>query len=224
MSGTTPTAEQVAEYLRAHTGFFEENVALLTDIQVPHPHGGRAISLSERQMLALRDKQRVLESKLAELIAFGEENDAIGEKLHGLALALVRARGFEAALAVVYAALLDDFGVPHSAIRLWGLPGGPEARPESESVPAELRDFVSAMTAPYCGAHAVYEVGRWFGDHAPHLRSFAIVPLRAAAGESFGLVVLASEDPRRFYAEMGTLYLRRLGDLASAALSSHARS
>ena len=211
------TAEQVAEYLRVHSEFFEENVALLTDIQVPHPHGARAISLSERQMLALRDKNRMLEAKLAELIQFGEENDAIGEKLHQLGLALIRARGLGAVLAVVYASLLDGFGVPHSAIRLWDLPLDLSGRPEVEPVAAELREFAGAMTAPYCGTHAVYEVGRWFGDQAPHLRSFAAVPLRGA--RCFGLFVLASEDARRFYPEMGTVYLRRLGDLTSAALS-----
>lgn len=211
------TAEQVADYLRTHTGFFEDNVALLTDIQVPHPHGGRAISLSERQMLALRDKNRVLEAKLAELIQFGEENDAIGEKLHALSLALIRARGLDAVLAVIYGALLDGFGVPHVGIRLWDTDFALGTRPEADAVAAELREFAAAMTAPYCGAHAIYEVGRWFGDQAPHLRSFAAVPLHA--GRCIGLMVLASEDSRRFYPEMGTLYLRRLGDLVSTGLS-----
>jgi uncharacterized protein len=213
------TADQVADYLRAHTGFFEENVALLTDIQVPHPHGGRAISLSERQMLALRDKNRVLEAKLAELIQFGEENDAIGEKLHALALALIRARGFDEVLAVIYGSLLDGFGVPHAAIRLWDMDLAAGARPEAEPIAAELREFAGAMTAPYCGSHAIYEVGRWFGDQAPHLRSFAAIPLHVA-GRCVGLLVLASEDARRFYPEMGTLYLRRLGELASTGLAA----
>ena len=33
-----------------------------------------------------------------------------------------------------------------------------------------------------------------------------------------GLLTLASEDPQRFYPEMGTMYLKRLGDSVSAAL------
>jgi uncharacterized protein YigA (DUF484 family) len=36
--------------------------------------------------------------------------------------------------------------------------------------------------------------------------------------QSFGLLALASEDAQRFYPEMGTLYLKRLGELVSAAL------
>jgi uncharacterized protein YigA (DUF484 family) len=48
------------------------------------------------------------------------------------------------------------------------------------------------------------------------LRSFAYIPLRSE--QKFGLLALASEDPQRFYPEMGTLYLRRLGEIAAAGL------
>jgi len=49
------------------------------------------------------------------------------------------------------------------------------------------------------------------------LKSFAYVPLRG--GRTLGLLALASEDPQRFYPEMGTLYVKRLGEVASAAIS-----
>jgi hypothetical protein len=35
-----------------------------------------------------------------------------------------------------------------------------------------------------------------------------------------GLLALGSEDAQRFYAEMGTLYLRRIGELTAAALAA----
>jgi uncharacterized protein YigA (DUF484 family) len=56
------------------------------------------------------------------------------------------------------------------------------------------------------------------GEAAQHLRSFSYVPLRD--GEVFGLLALASEDPQRFYPDMGTLYLKRIGELIATALSS----
>ena len=65
---------------------------------MPHPHGGRAIPLSERQVISLREKNRALEAKLAELIQFGEENDAIGEKVQRLALALLGSRDLDGML------------------------------------------------------------------------------------------------------------------------------
>jgi uncharacterized protein YigA (DUF484 family) len=55
-----------------------------------------------------------------------------------------------------------------------------------------------------------------FGEAAPHLRSFSYVPLRDE--EVFGLLALASEDPQRFYPDMGTLYLKRIGELIATSL------
>src|SRR5258708_17439569 len=90
------TAEQVAEYLRQNPGFFEQHVDILMNLQVPHPHGGRAVSIGERQLVALREKSRMLEDKLHELILFGEENDAVGEKVHRLACPLIPAPSLHA--------------------------------------------------------------------------------------------------------------------------------
>jgi uncharacterized protein YigA (DUF484 family) len=87
-------SEEVAQYLLDHPQFFEEYVDLISRVVIPHPHGGRTISITERQMLALRDKNKLLESKMAELIKFGEENDPISEKCIALAWRLLRRGAF----------------------------------------------------------------------------------------------------------------------------------
>src|SRR5512141_642621 len=112
-------AEDVVRFLQDNPGFFEDYADLLAQIYIPHPHGGRAIPISERQILTLRDKSKLLEDKLRELIVFGEENDAIGEKLHRLTLALVAARDVEAVVAALHFNLREDFAVPHTVLRLW---------------------------------------------------------------------------------------------------------
>jgi uncharacterized protein len=58
------TPDAVATYLQQHPEFFEEYADFLSSIYIPHPHGGRAVSINERQILALREKARKLESKL----------------------------------------------------------------------------------------------------------------------------------------------------------------
>src|SRR5574340_863051 len=75
-------AEEVADYLQQHPEFFEQYADMLAEIYIQHPHGGRAIPISERQILTLREKGKQLENKLREIIQFGEQNDAIGEKMH----------------------------------------------------------------------------------------------------------------------------------------------
>ena len=213
-------AEEVVRFLQDNPAFFEDYAELLAQIYIPHPHGGRAIPIAERQILTLREKSKMLEGKLAELIQFGEENDAIGEKMHRLCLALLPAAGMDAMLQVLYYNLREDFAVPHAAVRVWGSPGvatGPEFAPVTD----ELRKYAAGLEHPYCGPSANPEVAAWFGEAAAQVRSAAYVPLRDAAKACVGMLALASEDAARFYPEMGTLYVKRLGELLSAALERH---
>jgi len=206
-------AAEVAAFLEAHPEFFEEYADLLADIYIPHPHGGRAIPISERQILTLRERNHQLEAKLRELIQFGEENDAIGERVHRIALALINARNLEALLHSLYFNLREDFAVPHVALRLWGVNLNRQL-PEFSAISEKLRLFSETLANPHCCAQ--FEGASWFGEDAPRLRSFALVALRSE--RVFGLLALASEDAKRFFPEMGTLYLKRLGDLTSACL------
>ena len=208
-------SEDVADYLRNHPEFFEEYADMLAEIHLPHPHGGRTVSISERQILALREKSKQLESKLREIIEFGEENDAIGEKIHRLTLTLMGARDVEGTLSAVYLSLREDFAVPHVVLRAWG-PEQNGTIPEFAPVSPSVRDFAVSLSQPYCSAHPVADTGTLFGETASHLRSFAYVPLKNDA--VFGMLALASEDPQRFYPDMGTLYLKRIGELVSAGL------
>ncbi len=210
--------EDVARYLQDHPEFFEEHAEALAEIQIPHPHGGRAIPLSERQMVSLREKTRVLEARLRELVQFGEENDALGERVHRAAIELIKAPELAAMLRVIYYNMREDFAVPHVSIRLWSETDHP---PLTEFGPAsqEVRVFAASLSHPYCSGKPMFETGQWFGEAETTVKSFAYVPLRT--DKLFGLLILASEDPQRFYPEMGTLYLKRLGELVSAGLGRY---
>lgn len=218
-------SDEVEQYLHDNPERFaelfaqllERNPELLESITVPHPYGGRAIPLSERQTLGLREKVKLLEGKLSELIQFGEENDAISEKVHRVSSALLGAKNFAAVVHALYFHLGEDFAVPHVALRVWGqslLDGTLEGTPVTD----EQRAQVDTMGGPLCGPAEGSMFLPWFRDSAQHVRSIALVPLGAT--RAFGLLALGSEDPQRFYAEMGTLYLRRIGDLAAAALAA----
>jgi len=207
-------AKDVADYLRQHPDFFDEYADVAAEISVPHPHGGHAIPLAERQILALRDKNGELEAKLRELIRYGTDNDVISEKLHRSTLALFAAPDLETTLAVLYHSLTDDFGVPQVAARLWGKVPEQSYLPELAAASAEIRGYADALGTPYCGADAAFETRDWF-EHGDALASFAFLPLRTA--NTFGLLALGSEEVTRFHPGMGALYLTRLAELASVA-------
>ncbi len=209
--------DDVAVFLRTNPQFFDKHPELLESIHVPHPYGGRAIPLAERQTVALREKLKVVEGKLAELIQFGEENDAISEKVHRLAVALVGSRDFPAFTQTLYFHMREDFAVPHTVLRVWAK-AVPADFEEANPVTEAQRQHAETLGGPHCGAAAGNPFLPWFGEAAERVRSAALVPLGQTA--VFGLLALGSEDPQRFYAEMGTLYLRRIGELCAAGVSA----
>src|SRR2546425_5083610 len=211
------TTDDIARFLRTHPHFFDQHPELLESIHVPHPYGGRAIPLSERQTVALREKVKALEGRLTEIIKFAEENDAISEKVHRLSVALAGARDFPALAHSLYFHLREDFAVPHVVLRVWGK-SVPVDFPEAEAVDAKQREQASMMGAPQCGPAQGNPFTSWFRDAADHIRSLALVPLGQTA--VFGLLALGSEDAKRFYPDMGTLYLRRIGELCAAGVTA----
>jgi hypothetical protein len=200
-------AEEVAQYLQNNPKFFEEHAETLAQISLPHPHGGRTISLSERQLLALREKNKELEKKLRELIAFAQDNDALQHKVHEFVVALFAARDLATLREMIPHLLRDIFAIPHAVLRLW------QISPPS----AETLAFADAQSQPVCLHHAAHDTAAWFGEHASQLRSYAYLPLHAGS-DTVGLLVLASEDKQRFYPEMGTVFLERIAEAVASAL------
>ena len=129
--------------------------------------------------------------------------------MHKLTLDIVAARDLSTLFSVLDQHLKQGFAVPHHAIRIWNTP--------ESTVSDALKNEVGSQMHPSCGALRHAEAQEWFGEAAAHLKSFAAIPLRGE--HTVGLLVLASEDAQRFYPEMGTLYLDRLGQLVGATLT-----
>ncbi|MEP7329862.1 MAG: DUF484 family protein [Betaproteobacteria bacterium] len=207
-------AAAVAEFLKNNPQFFEDYADVVAEIFVPHPHGGHAIPIAERQILTLREKYNDLEAKFKELVSYGTENDQISEKVHRSTLALFAAQDLETTLAVLYHSLKEDFGVPQVAARLWGKVPEQSYLPELAATSSEIRHYADQLGQPYCGPVAAFESREWFDD-GDILQSFGFLPLRTA--QTFGVLAFGSPDPRRFHSGMGTLYQTRLAELASVA-------
>jgi uncharacterized protein YigA (DUF484 family) len=137
--------------------------------------------------------------------------------VHRLSVALAAARDFPALAQSLYFHLREDFAVPHVALRIWAKSVAADFD-EAGPVDEAQRQHAEAMGAPECGPAAANPFVPWFGAAAEHVRSIALVPLGQTT--VFGLLAMGSEDPQRFYPEMGTLYLRRIGELCAAGVSA----
>jgi uncharacterized protein len=215
------TEADIAEYLVQNPGFFDRQAELLANVQLVSPHGQRAVSLQERQIELMRERHRNLERKIVEMLRHGQENVAIADRLHRWTRQLLLTRDPAALPGTLVATLQHEFLIPQAAIRLWAVDPGHADQPWAAPVSGDLISFASSLVGPYCGANTGFEAAGWLGDAAT-VASMALIPLKsgaaADAGESVGLLVLGSPDPTRFAADMGTEFLLRIGELASAAL------
>lgn len=212
-------ASEVARYLQDHPDFFDKHADLFATLKVPHPHEGRAISLADRQVLTLREKVRTMELRLSTLVRNAAENEHIADNLQRWSRGLLKETSPRVLPGVLTGGLSEIFSVPQVALRLWAPAGEVGAiDPEWQAgVSDDVRRFASSLMSPYCGPNTDFEAATWL-ETPPG--SMALIPLRVGlAPQAFGLLVLASPDPDRFTQTMGTAFLGRIGEIASASLS-----
>jgi uncharacterized protein YigA (DUF484 family) len=213
------TEHDIANYLVQTPGFFERHAELLATIQLTSPHGNRAVSLQERQMEMMREKVRGLEHRIVEMIRYGQENTAIADKLHRWTLAMMLTTDPADLPATLVDELKSQFLIPQAGIRVWGVAEAYANHPFAQGVKDDTRSFATSLTMPYCGINSGFEPVQWLEDPGT-VMSIALVPLRhSTGGPTFGLLVLGSPDPTRYTADMGTDFLVRVGELASAGLA-----
>jgi uncharacterized protein len=216
--------DAVVDFLKVNPGFFERHAQLLASVQLTSPHGRRAVSLQERQLEILRERIRGLELKIVEMIRNGQDNVAITERLHRWTRAVMLAQRAADVPDVLVTQLRAEFLIPQAALRLWNVDAEHAGLPVAQGASSDIRSFAESLTAPYCGANAGFEAATWLEDSST-VASLAMIALHHG-GSAVGLLVLGSPDPTRYGADMGTEFLSRVGEIASAGVSRlfHART
>ncbi|PMS20114.1 DUF484 domain-containing protein [Trinickia dabaoshanensis] len=152
---------EVADYLLANPEFFSQHAELLAAIRLANPHGKAAVSLQERQMDMLREKNKVLERRLAELLRYGHENDSIAAKFNRWTARVIAERDAHALPRTVAQGLMEVFDVPQAALRLWDVADTYRDAEFARQVGEEVRLFANGLDAPYCGANSGFEAAQW---------------------------------------------------------------
>jgi uncharacterized protein YigA (DUF484 family) len=221
-----PSETTIADYLQSNPDFFERHASLLTKLQLPHGRGAATVSLVERQVLVLREKNEKLEARLRELIEVARGNDVLATKIHRLACRLIRGHGATALIDSLETSLREDFGASEWLILLTS-PGESEFSKLTsrhlrivDPAAAELKMFETLFESarPRCGQIRDSQRNFLFGTDSVEIGSAALVPL--GPQPSFGLLAISSPDTERFHPTMSTDFLARIGDLVSEAVAA----
>ncbi len=213
------TEDDIAHYLLNSPDFFARHAEVLAGVQFVSPHSQRTVSLQERQAEMLREKIKVLEARMMEMVRHGNDNVALADKMLRWSRALFLVSSAAALPARLLAELTEQFAVPQAALRVWGLASEFAELPQAQAVSDDVKLFASSLGEPFCGLNTGFEAANWLATPDAAV-SLALIPLRSGDADSpaFGMLVLASPDGQRFRADMGTEFLLRFGEIASAAL------
>src|SRR5260370_37741871 len=191
----------VAEYLQTYPDFFERNSPLLIKLRLPHLRDvGATVSLVERQVELLRERNQSLERKLKELVDVARANDALAHRIHRLSQRLSRARTLPETINAVETSLREDFDAMHSVLVLFL-----EQAPSLEAAAgrflrsgtpadADVKTFESLLQSgkPRCGQIRDTQRDYLFGKYSVEIGSAGLTPLRPK-GEPGSLSIDASD-------------------------------
>jgi len=218
LSSSAISEVDVEEFLQENPEFFESRPELLATMQLPHPSGS-AVSLIERQVHILREKNQSLERKLLDLVEVARDNEHLSNQLHHLSLGLLEAEDLDSVLTISQELLRNELKADFVCIRLLGLEDGNiHALPNDEDSLAQFEELFSSKR-PACGRLSEEQKKILFCDENDEVASSVLVPLQDP--ERLGILAVGSRDANRFYPGMGTLFMGTLGELISRAIRSY---
>jgi uncharacterized protein len=229
LRGLKPDAlseSSVVEYLQGEPDFFERNRQLLDKLRLPHIRGeGATVSLVERQVEVLRERNTSGERKLKELIDVARVNDQLADRIHRLSLRMLRAKSAAQTIDAIEISLREDFDAMHSVLVLF-TPFDAELeqsarrflRPCTRDA-AEMKMFESLLASgkPRCGQIRDSQRDYLFGKDTVEIGSAALTPLGPKG--ALGILAIGASDMQRFHPGMATEFLTRIGELVSCALT-----
>lgn len=202
--------ETVRDYLKSNEDFFQRNPDMLDHLHISHASGS-AISLVEKQVSVLRERNVDMRRRLNTLTGNARANDKLYEQTRALVLKLLEADSIDGLYQTFVQAMAGDFDVEHASMILFGDESqAGSCRVESlESARIEIGALLRGRKA-VCGALRKEELSYLFPD-AGDVGSAALMPL--ANGEEMGLIAVGSSDANRYNSAMGTLFLSHIADV-----------
>lgn len=215
------TEDIVRQFLRDNPAFLDDNPDILETLSLPH-NSGKAVSLVERQVGVMRDRNKEMRNRLDKLLSTAHDNDLLFEKTKRLVLNLLEAKTLPAMVETVYDSLGKDFEIDFYSLTLLG---------DEESLPRTMARVASVEKAgeqvgtlvdsnrAVCGVLREEEMTFLFGQKGLQVGSVAAVPLRY--NTLYGILAIGNADPNFYKSSMGTLFLSYIAEVVNRLLPQH---
>lgn len=208
-------SETVAAYLRLHPEFFIDHDELIPELRIPHQRGD-TVSLVERQVKLLRERNIEMRQRLSHLMDVARDNDRLFDKTRRLVLDLMDASSLEEVVSCVEDSLRREFQVPFVGLILFSETPLPVGRSVSS---AEAHQSIGGLLAggkTICGVLREHELNFLFGEAAADVGSAAVVGLSHQG--LHGVLAIGSADSQHYKSSLGTLFLGYIAEVLSRVL------
>jgi uncharacterized protein YigA (DUF484 family) len=217
-----PEAEAIAAYLRDHPEFFVEHEELLPALRIPHQRGD-TVSLVERQLKLLRDRNIEMRHRMSQLMDVARDNDRLFDKTRRLILALMDANSLEEVVIAVEDSLRIEFQVPFVSLILFSENPMTVGRWVSTAEAQKAIGGLISGEKTFCGALREHELSFLYGaEQGAQVGSSAVVALTHQG--LHGVLAIGSRDPQYYKSSVGTLFLSYIAEVLGRVLPRYTHS
>lgn len=209
--------KSVANYLRDHQDFFVKHPDILAELELPHDSGS-AVSLVEKQVSILRERNMEMRHRLSSLLDNARENDVIFDKTKRLVLALLESRTLADLIDALYHSFEKEYKIHYTRIILFGSNGvevGSARLDTVNNAKLSIGKHLKTIKA-VAGGIDVKEIEYLFDQDAPQVGSAALTVL--SHGNLIGVLAIGNQDPNYYNSSMGTLFLAYIGEVLNRLL------
>lgn len=217
----TPIREEdITLYLRSHLNFFESHPDLLSELRLPHASGG-AVSLVERQVSILRERNMEMRQRLSNLLDNARDNDRLFDKTKRLVLALLECNELGDLVDALYYSFDKEFGIHYTRLVLFSSKQLDCGAARQDSVFNAREHIGKRLKSPRAvsGGLDIREIQYLFDNDAQNIGSAALAVL--IHGTPIGMLAIGNQDPKYYNSGMGTLFLSYIAEVLNRLLPKY---
>ncbi len=213
------TDEDIITYLRDDQGFFHRHTNVLSELNLPHDTG-TAVSLIERQVAILRERNMNMRRRMNDLVKAAKENEELFSKTRTLTLELLHVQVWHDLNEVLATYLLADFHADFVCCHLLNQPVAMDHLVNHDGDLPYERYLTSSR--PVCTTLRANELNELFPTQNHQATGSAVLaPLTFSTGS--GCLAIGSRDPSHFTSDLDTLFVTYISEVVSEVVQRLAR-